>query len=55
MASEVPVSQCINVSISEDELAEEEEVFHIVLSAEDPHVVISSSLARITIIDNDCE
>lgn len=55
VASDVPVRKCVNVSISEDELAEEEEIFHVVLSTEDPNVAISFSIAMITIMDNDSE
>ena len=44
---------CVNVSIENDAVLEENEVFFVELSTNDPQVNLSSPSASVTILDND--
>ena len=44
---------CVNVSIENDAVLEENEVFFVQLSTNDPQVNLSSPSASVTILDND--
>ena len=44
---------CVNISIENDAVLEENEVFFVDLSTNDPQVNLSFPSARVTILDND--
>ena len=44
---------CVNISIENDAVLEENEVFFLELSTSDPQVNLSSPSASVTILDND--
>ena len=44
---------CVNISIENDAVLEENEVFFVELSTNDPQVNLSPSSASVTILDND--
>ena len=44
---------CVNISIENDAVLEENEVFIVELSTNDPEVNLSPSSASVTILDND--
>ena len=44
---------CKNVTIEDDNILERTESFEILLSSDDPNVLIDSNTSSVTIIDND--
>ena len=44
---------CVNISIENDAVLEENEIFFVELSTNDPQVNLSSPSASVTIVDND--
>ena len=44
---------CKNVTIEDDNILERTEIFEILLSSDDPNVLIDSNTSSVTIIDND--
>ncbi len=47
--------ECVNISIISDTLVEDDEVFMVLLSTNDPDVILSPQAANITIESNDSE
>ena len=44
---------CVNISIEDDQILEDEEVFFVQLTTNDIQVVLSRPLSNVTILDND--
>ncbi len=47
--------ECVNISIISDTFVEDDEVFMVLLSTNDPDVILSPHAANITIDSNDSE
>jgi len=48
-----PIQQCTTISIISDDLVENAETFHLLLSTMDEGVILSPARAYVTITDND--
>ncbi len=48
-----PLVQCVRISLPQDSIVENDEVFAVVLKSNDPDVILSPIRATITITDND--
>ena len=46
-------TRCINVSISEDHVFEGNHTFTVILTTDDPSIMLGTSVTAITIIDDD--
>lgn len=47
------MNQCINITITDDSILENAEIFAIVLETSEPHVMLGNNISFISIVDND--
>ena len=47
------ITQCVPISILDDTIFEQNEVFSLILETDSPVVVVDPDVATVTIIDND--
>ena len=48
-------TQCINITITDDEVVEADETFAVTLTVETTRVMEGNAMTVVTISDNDCE